>query len=291
MIEQQIVNGVMLGSVYALVAVAFTLAIGVLNFLNFSIPGLFMLAGMVTWYALKSGLAWPLAALLAIAAGGLVSLLIERFTYRLMRRSAHFVPLVTSMAFLILLENLVLVAWGSDLQRVPVPFATVSLRLGTAVIAVPQLIGFACALAAVAVLHAVLRRTRIGRGLRTIAEDAETATLLGVAVGRVVPVVFLVSGVFTALAGFLFAINYQQASPFMGEEVALKGISAMVVGGMGNIWGAILGGLLIGVVETFSIHWFGARAVDIWVYGLLLAILFVRPTGLLGGTAIGQARV
>ncbi|HVL35419.1 MAG TPA: branched-chain amino acid ABC transporter permease LivH, partial [Burkholderiales bacterium] len=98
-------------------------------------------------------------------------------------------------------------------------------------------------------------------------------------------VVFVVGGLFTALSGFLFAVNYQQVNPFMGEEVALKGISAMVIGGMGNIWGAILGGLLIGVVETFSIHWFGARAVDIAVYGLLLAILFVRPSGILGGAA------
>ena len=291
MIEQQIVNGVMLGSVYALVAVAFTLAIGVLNFLNFSIPGLFMLAGMVTWYALKAEIAWPIAALLAIASGGLMSLVVERFTFRLMRGSDHFVPLVTSMAFLILLENLVLVVWGSDLQRVPIPFASLSVQVGQTVIAVPQLMGFACAVAAVACLDVVLKRTRIGRGLRTIAEDPEIATLLGVAVGRVVPVVFLIGGLFTALAGFLFAINYQQVSPFMGEEVAFKGISAMVVGGMGNIWGAIAGGLLIGVIETFSIHWFGARTVDISVYGLLLAILFVRPTGLLGGVALRQARM
>jgi len=291
MIEQQIVNGIMLGSVYALVAVAFTLAIGVLNFLNFSIPGLFMLGGMVTWYVLKAGFAWPIAALLAIATGGLMSLVVERFTYRLMRKSSHFVPLVTSMAFLILLENIVLVTWGSDLQRVEVPFATVSIRLGHIVVAVPQLIGLALAIAAVACLDVVLKRTRIGRGLRTIAEDPDTATLLGVPVGRIVPVVFLIGGLFTALASFLFSVNYQQASPFMGEEVALKGISAMVLGGMGNIWGAILGGLLIGVIETFSIHWFGARAVDIWVYGLLLTILFVRPTGLLGGTAPGPARM
>jgi branched-chain amino acid transport system permease protein len=290
MLEQQVVNGLMLGSVYALVAVAFTLAIGVLNFLNFSIPGLFMVAGMLTWFALKSGLPWPLAALLAIASGGLLALLVERFTYRLMSRSEHFVPLVTSMAFLILFENLVLIAWGSDLQRVPLPFETVSWRLGSTVIAVPQLIGLACAILAVACLDALLKRTRIGRGLRTIAEDADTAVMLGVAVGRVVPVVFVVGGLFTALSGFLFAVNYQQASPFMGEEIALKGIAAMVVGGMGNIWGAILGGLLIGVVETFSIHWFGARTVDICVYGLLLAILFVRPTGLLGGV-IRQKRM
>jgi branched-chain amino acid transport system permease protein len=283
MLEQQLVNGLMLGSVYALVAVAFTLAIGVLNFLNFSIPGLFMVAGMLTWYFLRAGIPWPVAALLAIASGGLLSIVVERFTYRLMSRSEHFVPLVTSMAFLILFENLVLIAWGSDLQRVPLPFDTVSWRLGGTVIAVPQLIGLACAIVAVALLDFVLRKTRTGRGLRTIAEDPDTAALLGVPVGRVVPMVFVIGGLFTALSGFLFALNYQQASPFMGEEIALKGISAMVVGGMGNIWGAILGGLLIGVVETFSIHWFGARAVDIGVYGLLLAILFVRPTGLLGG--------
>src|SRR3989440_12673569 len=283
MLEQQLVNGLMLGSVYALVAVAFTLAIGVLNFLNFSIPGLFMIAGMITWFALKSGMPWLVAALLAIASGGVLALLVERFTYRLMSRSEHFVPLVTSMAFLILLENLVLIAWGSDLQRVPLPFASVSLRVGPTVIALPQLIGLACAVVAVAFLDLLLKKTRTGRGLRTIAEDPETAVLLGVPVSRVVPVVFVVGGLFTALGGFLFALNYQQASPFMGEEIALKGISAMVIGGMGNIWGAILGGLLVGVVETFSITWFGARAVDIAVYGLLLAILFVRPTGLLGG--------
>jgi branched-chain amino acid transport system permease protein len=288
MLEQQLVNGLMLGSVYALVAVAFTLAIGVLNFLNFSIPGLFMVAGMLTWFFLKTAIPWPIAALLALASGGLLALLVERFTYRLMSRSEHFVPLVTSMAFLILFENLVLIAWGSDLQRVPLPFETVSWRLGSTVVAVPQLIGLACAIAAVGSLHVLLKRTRIGRGLRTIAEDPETALMLGVPVGRVVPVVFIVGGLFTALSGFLFAVNYQQASPFMGEEIALKGISAMVVGGMGNIWGAILGGLLIGIVETFSIHWFGARAVDIGVYGLLLAILFVRPTGLLGGVVRQQ---
>jgi branched-chain amino acid transport system permease protein len=290
MLEQQLVNGLALGSVYALVAVAFTLAIGVLNFLNFSIPGLFMIAGMITWFALKSGMPWPLAALLAIASGGVLALLVERFTYRLMSRAEHFVPLVTSMAFLILLENLVLIAWGSDLQRVPLPFASVSLRVGSTVIALPQLIGLTCAVVAVAFLDLLLKKTRTGRGLRTIAEDPETAILLGVPVSRVVPVVFVVGGLFTALGGFLFALNYQQASPFMGEEIALKGIAAMVLGGMGNIWGAILGGLLIGVLETFSIHWFGARAVDITVYGVLLAILFVRPTGILGGVT-RQARM
>src|SRR4051812_14249404 len=151
-LEQQVINGLMLGSVYALVAVAFTLAIGVLNFLNFSIPGLFMVGGMLTWFFLKNGMPWPVAALLAVASGGLLALLVERVTYRLMSASEHFVPLVTSMAFLILLENLVLIAWGSDQQRVPAPFAGLTLHLGSVVVSAAQLAGLTCAVIAVACL-------------------------------------------------------------------------------------------------------------------------------------------
>ena len=283
MLAQQVINGLMLGSVYALVAVAFTFTIGILNFLNFSIPGIFMFAGMLSWAMLRAGFDLPIVVPAALAAGAVLSWLVERLTWRPAGKSNHYVPLVGSMAFLILIENLVLVAWGSDLQRLSLPFADASLRVAGLVIGIPQIVGMAAAIAAVAGLSLLLKRTRIGRGLRTIAEDSETALLLGVPVRRVVPVVFCTGGLFTALAGVLFAINYQQVSPFMGEEIALKGISAMVIGGMGNIWGAILGGLIIGVVETASINWFGARAVDVAVYGLLLAILFVRPSGLLGG--------
>jgi branched-chain amino acid transport system permease protein len=291
MLAQQIVNGLSLGAVYAMVAVAFTLTMGILNFLNFSIPGIFMLAGMCAWAGLRAGM--PLAAvlLLAVAVGALTSLLVERFTYRRMQGGNHMIPLVSSMAFLILFENSVLIAWGSDLQRVELPFRSVSVTIGTAVVSVPQIVGLIGAVGAIWALDLVLKRTRVGRGLRTIAENSETAAMLGVPVGRIVPVVFLIGGVFTALAGFAFAINYQQVHPFMGEEVALKAISAMVIGGMGNIWGAILGGLAIGIVETASIQWFGARAVDISVYGLLLVILFFRPTGLLGGGTPAAGRV
>lgn len=291
MLAQQIVNGLSLGAVYAMVAVAFTLTMGILNFLNFSIPGIFMLAGMCVWAGLRAGM--PLAAvlLLAVAVGALTSLLVEHFTYRRMQGGNHMIPLVSSMAFLILFENGVLIAWGSDLQRVELPFRSVSVTIGSAVVSVPQIVGLIGAVGAIWALDLVLKHTRVGRGLRTIAENAETAAMLGVPVGRIVPLVFLIGGVFTALAGFAFAITYQQVHPFMGEEVALKSISAMVIGGMGNIWGAILGGLAIGIVETAAIGWFGARTVDIWVYGLLLVILFFRPTGLLGGGTPAAGRV
>jgi branched-chain amino acid transport system permease protein len=277
----------MLGSIYAMVAVALTLSIGVLRFLNFSIPGLFMIGGMVTWALVRNAVPWPLAAGGALVVGAAASLLVELFTWRWMRKAEEFVPLVSSMAFLILFENLAVVYWGSELQSLPRLFASADWRIGTLVVSVPQLAGLTASTALIAALSLVLARTRLGRALRTIAEDADTALLLGVDIHRVVPVVFLISGAFAALGGVLFALNYRQVQPFMGEALGLKGISAMVVGGMGNIWGAIAGGLIIGLAEVVSIDLLGADFVDISVYGLLLLILIVRPTGVFGAAGAG----
>jgi branched-chain amino acid transport system permease protein len=273
-----------------MVGVALTLSIGVLKFLNFSIPGLFMIGGMVTWALIRAGLPWPLALIGALAAGAVFSLVVERFTWRWMRSADHFVPLVSSMAFLILFEHLAITYWGSELRTLPPVFGSADLRIAGLVISLPQLAGLICSIGLIWALAMLLSRTRLGRGLRTIAEDSDTAMLLGVDINRIVPVVFIVSGLFAALAGVVFALNYRQVHPFMGEVVGLKAISAMIVGGMGNIWGSIAGGLIIGLVEVMSIGYLGADFVDIAVYGLLLLILFVRPTGLFTGTIAGQAR-
>lgn len=291
MLGQQMVNGVMLGSVYAMVAVGLTLSIGVLNFLNFSIPGIFMLGGMITWTLINAGLPWPAALLGALAVAFAASLLVELFTWRWMRGADHFVPLVSSMAFLLLFEHLALAFWGSDMHVVPLHFSGGDWRLGGLVISIPQFSGLVCSILLIAGLSLLLKRTRLGRGLRTIAEDADTALMLGVDVNRFVPIVFVVAGLFTAFAGAIFALNYRQVHPFMGEAVGLKGISAMIVGGMGNIWGSIAGGLIIGIVEVFAIGWFGADFVDIVVFGLLLFILFVRPTGLFRGMQAARSGI
>jgi branched-chain amino acid transport system permease protein len=282
------VNGLMLGSIYAMVAVALTLCIGVLRFLNFSIPGLFMIGGMTAWASLRSGLPWWLAIAAALVAGSFASLIVERFTWRWMRRAQDFMPLVSSMAFLLLFEHLAVIYWGSELRTVPALFADADWRIAGLVISLPQLAGLVASIALIWVLTLVLARTRLGRGLRTIAEDSDTALLLGVDINRIVPVLFLISGLFAALAGVIFALNYRQVQPFMGEMVGLKGISAMIVGGMGSVWGSIAGGLIIGLVEVMSIGYFGADFVDIAVYGLLLLILVVRPTGLFAAAFAGQ---
>lgn len=277
----------MLGSVYATVGVALTLSIGLLKFLNFSIPGIFMIGGMTTWALVRAGVPWPVALICALCAGAAISLVVERFTWRWMRMAEEFVPLVSSMAFLILFENLAVAHWGSDIQTLPRLFGSSDWQIGNLVISIPQLTGLMCSIALIWGLSLLMTKTRIGRGLRTIAENSDTALLLGVDVHRIVPLVFVISGLFAAFAGVLFALNYRQVHPFMGEALGLKAISAMVVGGMGNIWGAIAGGLIIGLAEVFSIDVFGADFVDITVYGLLLLILIVRPVGLFGSAHAG----
>lgn len=291
MLVQQLINGLMIGGIYVLMGVAFTLIIGVLNFLNFSIPGIFMLGAMMTWRALEGGLHWVPAITFGLAVAAVASFVIERFTYHRMKGLDHEIPLVSSLGFLILFENLVLIAWGSDQHSFPTVMADFNLRFSGLVVGAGQLISLVLALFLVAGVSVILKRTRIGRGIRAIAESADTATLLGVEVHRVVPILFIATGILAGISGILFAMNYQQVSAFMGHEIGLKGIAAMVIGGMGSVWGAVIGGLLIGIVEVMAIYSFGANMADICVYGLLLVLLTLRPQGLLGGSTLVRERL
>ena len=299
---QQIINGLMLGGILAFVAVAFTLTIGMLNFLNFTIPALFMIAGMSTW-ALSStgshlfawGWHWAWAAAAGVGLAVLASLLIERFTYRYMKArfgdaTEHALPLVSSLGFLIVFEHLAMALWGGDPQRFELPFRDANFRVGGLIVGMPHLISLCLAVVLVALLHWLLNRTRIGRALRAIAENPDASTLMGVEVQRIVPVVFVIAGALSASAGILYAASYGTVTPFMGDAIATDAIAGMVLGGLGNIWGAIAGGLLVGLVKVLAISAFGAEIEKIPVWGLLLVILILRPTGLFGHTRIGKGK-
>ena len=299
---QQIINGLMLGGILAFVAVAFTLTIGMLNFLNFTIPALFMIAGMSTW-ALSStgshlfawGWHWAWAAAAGVGLAVLASLLIERFTYRYMKArfgdaTEHALPLVSSLGFLIVFEHLAMALWGGDPQRFELPFRDANFRVAGLIVGVPHLVSLCLAVALVALLHWLLTRTRIGRALRAIAENPDASTLMGVEVQRIVPVVFVIAGALSAVAGILYAASYGTVTPFMGDAIATDAIAGMVLGGLGNIWGAIAGGLLVGLVKVLAISTFGAEIEKIPVWGLLLVILILRPSGLFGHTRIGKGK-
>lgn len=299
---QQIVNGLMLGGILAFVAVGFTLTIGMLNFLNFTIPALFMLAAMLMWalatagaHPFGFGIHWLPAAAAGIAVAVAASLLVERFTYRFMKAkygdaTEHALPLVSSLGFLLIFEHLVITLWGTEPQRINLPFGDTDLRIGVLVVGIPQLASLVLAFVLVALLSALLARTRLGRALRAIAENPDAATLMGIEVNRIVPVVFIITGALTALAGILYAASYRTVSPFIGDSVAADAIAGMVLGGLGNVWGAIVGGLLVGMVKVLAISWFGAEIEKIPVWGLLLAILVLKPTGVFGHTKVGKGK-
>jgi branched-chain amino acid transport system permease protein len=301
-VAKQVVSGLLLGAIYMTVAVAFTLTIGVLNFLNFTIPTLFMLTGMVAWallsqqqLAFAGWWAWLVALFVGVAVAVAASLLVERFTFRYQRMkygdaTEHAIPLVSSLGFLIIFENLVLIYLGSESQRFAVPFKA-DVRIAGMVIGVAQIVSCVLAVSVVAALSYVLKSTKIGRALRTIAENPDTASLLGVDIGRVVPVVFVLTGLLAGLAGALFTVNYGEVSAFMGDNVGTKAIAAMVLGGIGSIWGAIVGGLVVGLAETLSIQYFGGDSITMTVWGLVLVIIILRPKGLFGGASIGKGKM
>lgn len=301
---QQLVSSLMLGSVYVSVAIAFTLTIGILNFLNFTIPTLFMLAAMVGWalsywglpFGLGGALPWPLALAVGVAISLLVSLLVERLTFRVMKMrfgdsTEHAIPLVSSLGFLLIIENLVRIAYGSDAQRFAGPDVNLTANIGGILVRVPQLVNLIVIGLVVMGLAWMLRYSRIGRGLRAIAENPDAANILGVDTKVIVPIVFMLSGAFAGLAGAAFAVNYGEVSPQMGEDIGSKAIAGMVIGGLGSIWGAVIGGLLVALIEIMTIHFFGADTIQIAVWGALLVLLLVRPQGLLGHNAIGKGKL
>ena len=308
---QQIVNGLMLGGVYVMVAVAFTLVIGMLNFLNFTIPALFMVGAVMIWAVMAKGFGpgvdaflndtvgagnkWIVGVFVALIVVALLSLVIERFTYRYMKAkygdaTEHALPLVSSLGFLIIFEHTVIGRWGSDPLTLTSPFGNASFYVGTVQFSTPQTVSLVLSLAIVFGLSLMLKKTKLGRALRSIAERPDTATLMGVEVNRIVPVVYVIAGLLCGIAGVLFAINYTTIDAYIGDKVATIAIAGMVLGGLGNVWGAIVGGLFVGLLEVLSIHWFGASIVKVPIWGMLLAILIIRPTGLFGHTAIGKGK-
>ncbi len=293
---QQFISGLMLGGLYALVAVSFTLVIGVLNFLNFAIPSIFMLGGMLSWALLRFGhVPWFVAVAGALIVCIVASLLVERFTYRFMRTrfgdaTEHATPLVSSLGFLVLFQGLVLIKWGPELQYFPSPWTDPNVRLGSIVMGIPQIVSLVLSLGLVTATTLLLDRTQLGRAIRAIAENPDTALLLGVRVNRIVPAVFVISGVLAGVAGVLFALNYLQVSPRMGDEISNIGISAMVLGGLGSIWGALVGGLLLGILQSLAIHFAGADYLKLIIWGFLFLLIILRPEGLFGGTKLSKGK-
>lgn len=279
---QQLLNGLTLGAVYTLIALAFSLVMGVLGVLNIAIAELFMLGGYVGLSLLIAGVPLPLAFLAAMVAVGLVAAVIERIAYRPFAAAPVIVPLLSTLGCSFILQNIVVNYWGSDPLQIPYDIFSTTIDIGSLRISESQLtiIGFAVLLVAVVAL--LVQRTRAGRALRAVAENRDVARLLGVPARRTISGAFVLSGMLAGAAGVLIGIHYSAVHPFIGVDVGLKAIAVMVIGGTTRIWGVLLAGPLVGIAEVMSIYLGGSAVRDFVVYGLMIAILLLRPQGLLG---------
>uniref|UniRef100_A0A7C3V6Z7 Branched-chain amino acid ABC transporter permease n=1 Tax=Desulfobacca acetoxidans TaxID=60893 RepID=A0A7C3V6Z7_9BACT len=291
---QQLVNGLSLGSLYALIAIGYTMVYGILRLINFAHGDLIMVAAYVAvmglgWFSWP----WPLALGLAVAATGLMGVLLELGAYRPLRRAPRISLLISAIAASFLLENLSLVIMGGIPRPFPVPaWITGSLTVGGTYIPRLSLVIPAITLGLLGLLFFLLYHTQTGRAMRAIAYDLETTSLMGVNLNRVISLAFLVGSLLAGCGGLLWSMKYPQVTPYMGIIPGLKAFIAAVLGGIGNLAGAVVGGLLLGFLEVMLVAlfpaWSGFR--DALAFTLLIAILLFRPTGLLG-EALGEEKL
>jgi branched-chain amino acid transport system permease protein len=305
---QVLLDGIILGFMYALIALGYTMVYGVLEFINFAHSEIFVVGAFVgveillglKGAGLLEGLPWPLVLLLILVAGmtisGLLAVTVERVAYRPLRSSPRLIPLISAIGVSFFLQDLVRLVesiWRNAFNLVYPTIDALDVRFEltpTIDISVKSLVVIAGALLTLGVLHLVVNRTKIGMAIRAVAEDQAAASLMGINVNRIISLTFLIGGAMGGAAGVLFGVQYGLINPYTGFIPGLKAFTAAVLGGIGNIPGAMVGGLVLGLLEAFAASYlslltggaFGAEYKDIFAFSILILILIFRPKGLLG---------
>jgi len=287
-ILQQLVNGLTLGAVYTLIALSFSLVMGILGILNLAIAELFMIGGFIGFTIILAQLPLPLAILAGMLGAGLIAIIIEKVAYEPLRNTPVITPMLSTLGFSIILQNVATNVWGSDPLQLPSEFLGERYQIGPVSIGAMQLLVLGATIVLVALLAFLVQRTSIGRALRAIAENRDVSRLLGVKADRLMLIAFILSGMLAGAAGVLVGLHYAAITPYIGVETGLKAIAVMVIGGTTRIWGALVAGPLIGIAEVMTVAYGGSQIRDFVVYGLMILILLLRPQGILGGARTDQ---
>ncbi len=286
---QQLINGLSVGSMYALIALGYTLVYGVLRFINFAHSDVFMVGAFAGMY-LGRGLAHEsvggglLVMLGAMAICAVLGMLIERFAYRPLRDRSKLSVLITAIGMSLLLENAGQLVFGPNPQPFPATFPSRNFEIGQVVVSSKDLVVFAVAVALLASLQLLVLKTRIGTAMRATAFNPQAAALMGININTIISFTFGLGSALAAAGGILWAYKFPKIDPLMGIAPGLTAFVAAVLGGIGNIPGAALGGLLIGIIETFVKGSRWSTWSEAIAFVLLIIILMFRPAGLLGET-------
>jgi branched-chain amino acid transport system permease protein len=283
MIFQQLINGLMLGASYSLVAIGYTLIFGVLNLLYFAHGEVFMVGAFAGLYLVVYGGANIYVAMLgAMIACGMLGIIAVYVSVRPVPKDRPLAPLISTIGLTIVLQNLAVYIFGGQQVAFPETIRQQLYQLGPVTISSVQIFILVVAVTLMAALWLFIERTRMGRAIRATAENHETAALLGVDVNRVVLVTFVIGSGIAGIAGVLDGVKNSGISPFMGLGAAVKGLVVMLLGGLGNVVGAMVAGLLLGMIEILSAAYIGTTERDLFSFLILILILLYRPTGLFG---------
>jgi branched-chain amino acid transport system permease protein len=301
---QQIINGLVLGSMYALVALGYTMVYGIIGLINFAHGEVLMVGALVSWTVI--GILQPLlppwlvliiALLIACALAAALNYSIEKVAYRPLRNSPRLAPLITAIGMSILLQTLAMIIWKPNYKSYPTLLPSTPIQIGGASITPTQIMILVTTAVTLAALMWLVHATKLGRAMRATAENPRVAALMGVQPDRVISATFIIGAVLAAIAGVMWASNYGTVQHSMGFLPGLKAFTAAVFGGIGNLAGAVVGGILLGLIESIGAGYIGdltggllgSHYTDIFAFIVLIAVLTLRPSGLLGERVADRA--
>ena len=300
LLVQQTINGVSLGAMYALIALGFTLVYGILELINFSHFNVFMVGSFIALYVLEAfGLegqsilmsGWALVGVLLTALGvtmigcGILGVVIERLSLRPLRGVKGPSAMITTIGVSYILFNLVLLFLGANSRNFPNPLPPLIFPIGGAVLRLREVLIWVLSVVLMSALWVFTRRSRMGKAMRATAQDPEAARMMGVEVDRVIMTAFFIGSALAGAGGMIFGLYYNFTNFVVGYSAGLRAFTAAVLGGIGNVPGAMLGGMIIGLIETLSGQLIATRWTDVVIFSILVLVLVFRPAGLLGRMA------
>ncbi|MDO8905207.1 branched-chain amino acid ABC transporter permease [Hydrogenophaga sp.] len=304
---QQIINGLVLGSMYALVALGYTMVYGIIGLINFAHGDVLMVGALTSWTiigvmrdaspGMPLWLVLVVATLIAMVVCAALNFSIEKLAYRPLRNSPRLAPLITAIGMSILLQTLAMIIWKPNPKPYPSLLSRQPIEIGGAVISVTQIAILATTVIVLALLMWMVNRTNLGRAMRATAENPRVAALMGIRPDVVISATFIIGAMLAAIAGVMWASNYGTVQHAMGFMPGLKAFVAAVMGGIGNLGGAVLGGVLLGLIEALGAGYLGkltggflgSQYTDIFAFIVLALVLTLRPSGLLGERVADRA--
>lgn len=296
-LSQQLINGLTIGGVYALIAIGYTMVYGVLSMLNFAHGELYMIGGFTGWWVLQifsvnhipvmnAALLISLMIIIAMAVSALLGLIIERIAYRPLRKAPRMNLLLSSLGVSIFIQNFILYFQGAKVKVFHIspliPEGLRTIHIGDVVISFMRIMVIAVCFILMVALTVIIKRTNIGKSIRATAQDLEAAAFMGIDTNRVIVSVFLIGSALGGAAGILVSLLFTQVDYYVGLQAGLKGFTAAVLGGIGSIPGAMAGGILLGVCEAMAVTFFPSAYKDVVAFFILIAVLIFRPQGLWG---------